>query len=404
MANKDHLDRLMQGVDAWNSWRESQSKRIDLFGSPKEPRFKKRRKVGPPLEIEGCFVSANLKGLDLPQANLGAVNLSQADLSNANLSEADLSNAFLSLTNIRRAKSSSASFTNSLLSGADLSKSDLKESDLSGANLTRADLSEANLAGAYLTGANLSGANLTAASLNGANLANANLTSTNLRGADLNEADLTQAILVDTDLTEANLANCRVYGISAWDLRLEGATQSNLVITKANSPAITVDDLAIAQFIYLLLNNQNIRNVIDTITSKVVLILGRFTPERKAILEAIRDELRRRDYLPVLFDFEKPSNKTTLETVSTLAHMARFVIADLTDAKSVLQELQAIVPMNPSVPVQPLLIGSQAEPGMFDFFKMFSWVLSPYLYEEDQDTLMLTLMDRVIGPAEAKAT
>ena len=60
-----------------------------------------------------------------------------------------------------------------------------------------------------------------------------------------------------------------------------------------------------------------------------VLILGRFTDERKAVLDALREELRRRDYTPVLFDFEKPRSRSTLETVSTLAHMARFVIADL---------------------------------------------------------------------------
>jgi hypothetical protein len=39
---------------------------------------------------------------------------------------------------------------------------------------------------------------------------------------------------------------------------------------------------------------------------KVVLILGRFTPERKTVLDAIRDQLRKRDYLPILFDFQKP--------------------------------------------------------------------------------------------------
>jgi hypothetical protein len=82
--------------------------------------------------------------------------------------------------------------------------------------------------------------------------------------------------------------------------------------------------------------------------------------------------------------------------------MARFVIADLTDAKSVLQELQAIVPSNPSVPVQPLILDSQTDPGMFDFFRMYPWVLERYLYK-DQDGLLATITEKVIGPAEAKA-
>jgi hypothetical protein len=82
--------------------------------------------------------------------------------------------------------------------------------------------------------------------------------------------------------------------------------------------------------------------------------------------------------------------------------MARFLIADITDAKSVLQELQAVVPANPSVPVQPVILNSQTEPGMFDFFRMYPWVLEPFLYE-DQDGLLAVLADQVIGPAERKA-
>lgn len=60
----------------------------------------------------------------------------------------------------------------------------------------------------------------------------------------------------------------------------------------------------------------------------------------------------------VLFDFEKPRTQTTDETIFTLARMSRFVIADLTDAKSVLQELRSIVPNSPSVLIQPLLLAS----------------------------------------------
>jgi hypothetical protein len=109
-----------------------------------------------------------------------------------------------------------------------------------------------------------------------------------------------------------------------WDVNLLGAQQENLIITREEEATITVDNLEIAQFIYLLLNNKKIRDVIDTITSKVVLILGRFTPERKAVLDDVREELRKRDYLPVLFDFDKSTSRNMTETVSTLAHMARF--------------------------------------------------------------------------------
>jgi len=49
--------------------------------------------------------------------------------------------------------------------------------------------------------------------------------------------------------------------------------------------------------------------------------------------------------------------------------MARFVIADISDAKAVLQELRAIVPDLPSVPVQPIILATQEEPGMFDFYR-----------------------------------
>jgi hypothetical protein len=175
-----------------------------------------------------------------------------------------------------------------------------------------------------------------------------------------------------------------------------------LIVTQDDEPRVTVDDVEVAQFIYLLLNNDRIRDVIDTITSKVVLILGRFTDERKAILDALRDELRRRNYSPIQFDFDKPRNRDITETVSTLAHMARFIIADITDAKSIPQELGSIVPHLPSVPIQPLLHVSSSEYGMFEHFTRYPWVLPVYRYT-DEGSLLLTLQVKVIDPAEKKA-
>ena len=298
--------------------------------------------------------------------------------------------------NLRNAKLGEANLFGANLTGANLTEASLTEATLRKANLIKADLRRGDL-----RGANLSEANLSRAELNGAYLSDANLTGANLTGADLREADLYGTTLVDTDLTGADLTGCRIYGVSAWRLTLERTKQQNLVITDGRELEITVDNIEVAQFIYLMLHNQKIRDVIDTITSKVVLILGRFTPKRKEVLDALRNELRKRNYLPVMFDFEKARSQTTDETITLLARMARFVIADLSDAKSIIHELRGIIPDLPSVVVQPLILTPQEEPGMFDFIRKFPWVLEPYRYDS-QVHLLANLEKSVIDPGEAK--
>jgi hypothetical protein len=269
----------------------------------------------------------------------------------------------------------------------------------------RPDLSGAHLSGAHLSGADLSGAKLREADLSGANLqkadlGRANLFEADLSGAYLGGAYLYSAQLVDTDLTGADLSGCRIFGISAWRLKLERAKQQNLLITHPDEPAITVDNIEVAQFVHLLLHNQKIRDVIDTITSKAVLILGRFTDERKAVLDALREELRKRNYLPMLFDFSEPATRDITETVSLLARMARFIIADLTDPSSIPKELEAIVP-GFAVPVQPLLEGSSRPYAMFRDYWKYEWVLPVHRYE-GLELLLATLAEKVIAPAEGK--
>ena len=163
---------------------------------------------------------------------------------------------------------------------------------------------------------------------------------------------------------------------------------------------MTVDSLDLAQFVYLLLGSAKIRQAIDTLTAKVVLILGRFGPERLSILEKIREALRNRAYLPILFNFPGPTSRDITETISTLAHLAQFVIVDLTDTRSIPQELMAIVPNLPSVPVQPLLAAGTAEYGMFEHFRRYPWVLEVVTYS-DENALIGLLDDEVIAPAEA---
>src|SRR5205814_6798470 len=126
-----------------------------------------------------------------------------------------------------------------------------------------------------------------------------------------------------------------------------------------------------------------------------------FTPERKAVLDTLRDELRKENYTPVLFDFEKPVSRDFTETVRTLAHLARFIIADLTDPSSIPQELQAIVP-DLEVPVKPVLLEAKREYAMFVDFRKYHWVLPVYLYK-DRESLLASLQHEIIEPANKKA-
>ena len=206
---------------------------------------------------------------------------------------------------------------------------------------------------------------------------------------------------MQADLSGADLTDAFVYGVSAWDVQLKGAVQDRLVITTAKEPTVVVDDLQVAQFLHLIINNGRIRGVIDALTTKVVLILGRFTPARKIVLDCVRDGLRRRGFVPVLFDFDRPASRDFTETVMTLAHLAAFIVADITDPASLPKELEAIVPRL-AVPVVPLLQQDHEPYAMFGDYWKYDWVLGIVRYR-DGPGLVRTLDRTVVGPAEQTA-
>jgi uncharacterized protein YjbI with pentapeptide repeats len=352
--------------------------RQDLTG--KKIRNKYLRKANLTRSI---LCNEDLSGKSLVLANLSHSNLSNANFSGTNLSNVNLSGADLSCTNFN---------------GANLSNANLSDADLSYTNFNGANLSNANLSGANLSGKDLSGINLRSANLNGVNFSGANLSRVNFIGADLTYARLNEA-----NVKEANFEGCKVFGVAAWGLNGEGSNQSNLIITKENEPTITVDGLTIANLIYLMLQGDPIKDVLDTLTTKSVLILGRFTNERLEVLRAIQKELRNYNYVPILFDFEKPANRNIIETVSTVAHLSRFIIADLTEPQAIPGELTRIIP-NLIVPVIPIFqpsISKQNEWGMFWDFKDYDHVLSIYDYE-NTGTLLKNINEKIILPAEHK--
>jgi hypothetical protein len=44
--------------------------------------------------------------------------------------------------------------------------------------------------------------------------------------------------------------------------------QQDLIVTEVDEPTVTVDNIEVAQFVYLLLHNEKIRDVIDTVGKK----------------------------------------------------------------------------------------------------------------------------------------
>ena len=350
--------------------------------------------------LEGTsFAGADLTGANLSETSADNSSFAKANLNEANLSKISLGGASLSEAILVRANLSGAN-----LNGADLYQADLRGADLTGASLNGAMLKEANLTGARMTGALLYRADLTRASFNDADLRGSSLTQANLfdakfNGANLSGSDLINAVAVGTDFTGADLTGCHVYGISAWDLNLEGAVQSDLIITR-DEPHIRVDDLEVAQFIYILLNRRKLRSVLTTLGEKAVLVLGRFT-ERKALLNGIADRLRSLGYIPIIFDFERPTNLDLTETIKVLAGLSLFVIADITNPRSVPLELQATVP-DYMVPFVTVIQRGQDAFGMFDDLpKKYDWAL-PLLEYGTPESLLAAFEKKVVGPALEK--
>jgi hypothetical protein len=105
-------------------------------------------------------------------------------------------------------------------------------------------------------------------------------------------------------------------------------------------------------------------------------------------------------FAPGWFDFSVPATRDITETVSLLARMARFIIADLTDPSSIPKELEAIVP-HLAVSVQPLLEGASRPYAIFKDYWKYDWVL-PVCWYEALEPLLATLAEKVIAPAEGK--
>lgn len=363
--NPDHLTLLKQGAEAWNQYREKTGESADLSGAS--------------LDWINLY-EANLSGSDFQSASFANASLNMVNLAGANFENAFCPESNFSGCNFEQANLKGAKFMRSTLDGSRFKGALVNtDTDFSMSNLIISDLSGMQAQGMCFSFTQLSGAKLT--------------------DADFSGADLSQVVLVGANVENTRFTGARIHGISAWDLQGTPADESELIITRSNAATVTVDDLEVAQFVYLILNNQKIRDVIDTVTTKTVLILGRFSEERKKVLDAIREQLNQQNYIGIIFDFDPSEHRNLTETVSTLAHMSRFIIADLTHARSIGQELTHIIPQLPSVPVQPIVHQSDRAWAMFDDLKSTGTVLPTFQYR-DLEHVLESLDECILKPVD----
>lgn len=280
-------------------------------------------------------------------------------------------------------------FRNAILEDADLTAARFDGVDLSGSLITRAALVDATF-----VGCDLNRVQLCDGDLRGAHLRDCTLRWADLRGADLEGATFDSCDLRSADLTGAKLAgsrfrSCRVFGINLWGTSGEPNEASTLRLAPSDGQVeIEIDGLHISVFVDSLWRGNGVRDLVDGLTSTVVLLLGRFDPANKVVLDRLRDELRVRGYSAMLFDTTPAVSRDLSETVQVLARLSRFVIADLSDPRSSPHELQQFVPFV-AVPTATVTRG-QPSFSMAGDNEKYSWVL-PHRTYADQDLLFSDL-------------
>ena len=188
MANPEHIEWLLEGVDSWNRRRNEKYFEPDLSGA----------------NIYWKFKTAGM--LD---------NDEFVPLSNINLGWANLRETIFS----RRRTNAGADLSHAILKSADLKNAYLANSKLDEADLQNALLDKANLYAASLCGAKMSGARLYRTMLS-----EADFTNTILRLTYLKEADLSLATLQNADLSSADLTGTDLGSSHPWNAKLYGGS------------------------------------------------------------------------------------------------------------------------------------------------------------------------------------
>ena len=296
------------------------------------------------------------------------------------------------------------------LRGLNLNRVRLNRGDLSGSQLRLCNLAGADLQFVHMRHTDLSHASLRSAKLNQATIEASLLVDTDLSGADLRDAVIIECLLNRANLRDVKLTRAMIWGVGAWDLQntdnarhgcnvvVGGDLDPNDYSISKPGEILPVDNIECAHVIELLANNEKIGEILRLASSRLVLLLGRFEGDQAVVLDALKDALPKHKYAPIKFDFEQGRDRDLIETVTTLATLSRFVIADLTEPRSIPLESQAIVP-DVAVPFVPIVRGQRPFSMFSALQRKYFWVVPTVVYRSEKQ-LVRSLKESIIDPAE----
>ena len=162
------------------------------------------------------------------------------------------------------------------------------------------------------------------------------------------------------------------------------------------------NDIRVAQFHNIVDEPGSVGKLLAATTKRVVLILGRFLPRRKRVLDRLAQALRDRGKIAVIFDFPSPTDREISDTVRFIAGMSEFIVVDLTKASSVPLELQATIP-DLMVPVLPIIQSDHKAFAMFsDLQRRYFWI-QPTVSYKNAVQLVRYVDDAIVARAERAA-
>lgn len=342
-------------------------------------------------------------------------NISSADINNCIFKESNFDKILARYTHVNNTSMRSSSFNNGDFYRCEIRKSNISQSTFSGSDMTGSTWSvvdgrqsvfiKCNFASAEMhrfhgfqsnfKSSHWTNSILKTSDFRRANFEDCKMDGSTVRGCSFGSAtmpfmkwinfsvadcDLRRAEISDSTFENGKIKDCRIYGLAAWGVKFSQVEQSDLDISSKRDISIKCISVEYGIVISHFLHNESIKKYFETLSDKVVLILGRFTPSRKVFLEIIRYELKNAGYVPVLFDFDKPDTKDLTETVLALALSSRAICADLSDPRCIPHELAVIAP-NVTAIIHTLIETGHEPYAMFeDLLGRYRVIRRPLIY------------------------